>query len=426
MKDRTEGHKNMMRRTYARANAMNKHVDLLTVRATGWGFTDDEKAVRHSDEERHARQYYLRRFWVLSILSYLKDDLRFSWVGIEKLTGRRRQTWSNLATSVFAELRELNSELEVFRGIAELDYRPVTDGFIRHVADSIESFGMRINTDALIEAYEHGLTVVYNDKKKPENEPSPWVFNRLASAPGMANLRTWDEYLGEGTVRGIVTIVSNKRTVLKYNAKGHPTLHGLELRTMRPFPIINEQPNEPWSMEPLRAYLQELEEYTEPLVDDPDGGQRPHPQRAPHTSEFYDHFKEQDAFMEQREAEKPEPIDLDQFRSPTQRDKEIDLTLKKPNLTLVPTEGLTFKDSRILGKSSGPWKPNVYDVGRNVLGGKSATAGLGFYEPVQLEFECHPNWFDNGTGEAVFEVRIQYRDGIKSGHAIKMLELRFD
>ena len=403
MKDRTEGHKNMMRRTYARANAMNKHVDLLTVRATGWGFTDDEKAVRHSDEERHARQYYLRRFWVLSILSYLKDDLRFSWVGIEKLTGRRRQTWSNLATSVFAELRDLNSELEVFRGIAELDYRPVTDGFIRHVADSIEAFGMRINTDALIEAYEHGLTVVYNDKKKPEDEPSPWVFNRLASEPGMANMRTWDEYLGEGTVRGIVTIVSNKRTVLKYNAKGHPTLHGLELRTMRPFPIINEQPNEPWSMEPVRAYLQELEEYTEPLVDDPDGGQRPHPQRARHTSEFYDHFKEQDAFMEQREAEKPEPLDLDQFRSPTQRDKvkEPKLTLDKAKLTVVPTESLTW---------------------RNAKNAERATAGLGFYEPVQLEFECHPNWFDNGTGEAVFEVRIQYRDGIKSGHAITMVQ----
>ena len=172
---------------------------------------------------------------------------------------------------------------------------------------------------------------------------------------------------------------------------------------MRPFPIINEQPNEPWSMEPVRAYLQEVEEYTEPLVDDPDGGQRPHPQRAPHTSEFYDHFKEQDAFMEQREADKPEPLDLDQFRSPTQRDKvkEPKLTLDKAKLTVVPTESLTW---------------------RNAKNAERATAGLGFYEPVQLEFECHPNWFDNGTGEAVFEVRIQYRDGIKSGHAITMVQ----
>ena len=75
----------------------------------------------------------------------------------------------------------------------------------------------------------------------------------------------------------------------------------------------------------------------------------------------------------------------------------------------------------MLGKSSGPWKPNVYDVGRNVLDGKDALDGLGFYAPVQLEFECHPNWFEDGTGEAVFEVRINYRDGIKSGHAIRMV-----
>ena len=414
MKDRTEGHKNMMRRTYARANAMNKHVDLLTVRASGWGFTDEEKAVRHSNEERHARQYYLRRFWVLSILSYLKDDLRFSWKGIEMLTGRRRQTWNNLATSVFAPLRDLNSEIDVFRGIAELDYRPVTDGFIRAVADSIERVGMVINTDALIEAYEHGFAVVYIDKKKPEAEPSPFIFNRMASAPGMANMRTWDEYLGKGKARGIVTFISNKAQVLEYTDEGHPTLHGLDLKITRTFPIINEQPHEPWSFETVREYLQGLEAFSEPLIDDPDGGERPHPLRARHSSSLYDHFKQVEAFQEELDAEKPEPLDLDQYRSPSQRDKQIELTA-------VPTEGLVTKDSRMLGKSSGPWKPNVYDVGRNVLDGKDALDGLGFYAPVQLEFECHPNWFEDGTGEAVFEVRINYRDGIKSGHAIRMI-----
>ena len=52
-------------------NAMNKHVQLLTVTSTGWGFTDEEKAARHSNEQ-FEKQYLLRRMWMLSLLSYLK------------------------------------------------------------------------------------------------------------------------------------------------------------------------------------------------------------------------------------------------------------------------------------------------------------------------------------------------------------------
>ena len=50
--------------------------------------------------------------------------------------------------------------------------------------------------------------------------------------------------------------------------------------------------------------------------------------------------------------------------------------------------------------------------------GTSPTEGLGFFPAVQLPFECHPNWFNGGTGEATFEVKIMYRDGVKVGHSI--------
>ena len=128
----------------------------------------------------------------------------------------------------------------------------------------------------------------------------------------------------------------------------------------------------------------------------------------------------------------PEPPDLNAFRS--------DRTVESLN------KAKAQKESRILGHPSNQRKGlNLYDLARNtaepILGmdprsqgpsqldfmrkqmeGASITDGLGFYAPVQLEFQCHPNWFEDGTGEAVFEVRINYRDGIKSGHAIRMVE----
>ena len=119
-------------------------------------------------------------------------------------------------------------------------------------------------------------------------------------------LRTWDEYLGEGEARGIVTFISNKAQVFDYNEKGHPTLHGLELKATRTFPIINEQPHEPWSFETIREYLQDLEAFSEPLIDDPDGGERPHPLRARHLS--LRSLQTSCSIQEEPEAEKPGTI----------------------------------------------------------------------------------------------------------------------
>ena len=96
-------------------NAMNKHVQLLTVTSTGWGFTDEEKAARHTLEEQFEKQYLLRRMWMLSLLDYMKNDLKFDWEGIQKLTGRKRQTWGNLVTSEFVPLDDLSQGEKVDR-----------------------------------------------------------------------------------------------------------------------------------------------------------------------------------------------------------------------------------------------------------------------------------------------------------------------
>ena len=409
-------------------NAMNKHVQLLTVTSTGWGFTDEEKAVRHTIDEVFEKQYLLRRMWMLSLLDYMKNDLKFDWEGIQKLTGRKRQTWSNLVTSEYIPLDELTSVKDeskldqLFRGIASLNYRPVTNGFIRAVTDAIASHGMEVETAAFVKAFEHGLTVAYIDKKKQTvewNMPIAVVSKRLFQyADGSSSMMEWSQILGESHKKGVVSVVSNWRKTTANTKDGTATLHGLEFEPQQTFPMINTNLAEPHHEMVLDQYLEGLEVFCHPLVDDGEGNKRPDPIRAPKSSALYDYFEDQKAQMEEEAKFNPypEPPDLNVFRS--------DRTVESLN------KAKAHKESRILGHPANQGKGvNLYDLARNTtetilrkqVEGERATDVLGFYDPVQLEFECHPNWFEDGTGEAVFEVRINYRDGIKSGHAIRMV-----
>ena len=231
---------------------MNKHVQLLTVTSTGWGFTDEEKAARHTLEEQFEKQYLLRRMWMLSLLDYMKNDLKFDWEGIQKLTGRKRQTWGNLVTSEFVPLDDLSQGEKVdrldsiFRGIAELNYRPVTNGFIRAVTDAIASHGMEVETAAFVKAFEHGLTVAYIDKKQKLGDwkaPIAVVSARLFHhRDGSAANFSWAQILGESHKSGVVSVVSNWRKTMAHTKGTYPVLHGLEFEPQQTFPMINNNP----------------------------------------------------------------------------------------------------------------------------------------------------------------------------------------
>ena len=60
-------------------NAMNKHVQLLTVTSNGRALPMKKKPPRHTLEEQFEKQYLLRRMWMLSLLDYMKNDLKFDW-----------------------------------------------------------------------------------------------------------------------------------------------------------------------------------------------------------------------------------------------------------------------------------------------------------------------------------------------------------
>ena len=290
-------------------NAMNKHVQLLTVTSTGWGFTDEEKAARHTLEEQFEKQYLLRRMWMLSLLDYMKNDLKFDWEGIQKLTGRKRQTWGNLVTSEFVPLDDLSQGEKVdrldsiFRGIAELNYRPVTNGFIRAVTDAIASHGMEVETAAFVKAFEHGLTVAYIDKKQKLGDwkaPIAVVSARLFHhRDGSAANFSWAQILGESHKSGVVSVVSNWRKTMAHTKGKYPVLHGLEFEPQQTFPMINTNPAEPHHDMVLDQYLEGLEVICHALVDDGEGNMRPDPIRAPKSSALYDYFKDQKAQMEE-------------------------------------------------------------------------------------------------------------------------------
>lgn len=139
-------------------SSRNPHVQELTV---GQYHMSRGFKLRTTPEARHSREWLLRRMWAINLLHCMKAE-GFNWEGIQKLTGKSRQTWYNVTGSGFVPKNILDLDFdnsERKRAIERESYRPVTNGFIRSVTESIESRGYSVFTKYFRLVWEVGYTV---------------------------------------------------------------------------------------------------------------------------------------------------------------------------------------------------------------------------------------------------------------------------
>ena len=139
-------------------SSRNPHVQELTV---GQYHMNRGLKVRTTPAARHSREWLLRRMWAINLLHCMKAE-GFNWEGIQKLTGKSRQTWYNVTGSGFVPKEILDLDFDNGkrkRHIERESYRPVTNGFIRSVTESIESRGYSVFTKYFRLVWEVGYTV---------------------------------------------------------------------------------------------------------------------------------------------------------------------------------------------------------------------------------------------------------------------------
>ena len=85
-------------------SARNPHVAELTIGRSAWVRGEQ---VKLNNDQRHEMEFHLRRMWAITLLDNMQEH-GFSWEGIRKLTGKTRQTWSNVTSSGFVPLDILN------------------------------------------------------------------------------------------------------------------------------------------------------------------------------------------------------------------------------------------------------------------------------------------------------------------------------
>lgn len=113
----------------------------------------------------HELQFHLRRMWAITLLDNMQRE-GLTWDGIRLLTGKTRQTWTNVTRAGFVDYDFINStsnndprRSEKFN---EVGYRTISNSFIRNVCDSIEAEHYGVYTDSFRKMFDMGLTVWIN------------------------------------------------------------------------------------------------------------------------------------------------------------------------------------------------------------------------------------------------------------------------
>ena len=355
-------------RREAIAAARNPHVESLTVGRKVW---DRGEHVTLNADQRHELEFHIRRMWAITLLANMKS-YGFTWDGIRKLTGKTRQTWNNVTNSGYVprHILKLDSDNEERREYIDgASYRPVTNSFIRSVTQHIARANYTTHTSAFCYAITHHLTVWENDFLDLEGDDQ-FIIGRVG-----------EQYFKDAKGDGVEVCAAV------------PQLSG-DTVPVDMFPLLgidDHTINNHFAHEQVIAVEWAAYGYRDGQTKEP----------HPNAKMALEMWKQEQNAMADHWSE-PIPTDPKEFRAPTtpkpeqkpptQSEFRAD-PLPEP-LTVVPTDIIKADD------------------------GSSATDGLGFYPAVQLPFECHPNWFNDGTGEATFEVKVMYRNGVKSGHSI--------
>ena len=149
-------------RAIAKDNAIkakkNRHVQWLTLGRDMKCPRTGEVLFKNGQEIREA-QFYLRRAWAHTLLHIMREEIGIPWSQIQDFSGRTRQSWLNVVNAMYLS-NEQARDREQFGS-----FRPVTDGFIRRVTETLEAEdrNVRLYTNYFVDAWLLGLEVDWNN-----------------------------------------------------------------------------------------------------------------------------------------------------------------------------------------------------------------------------------------------------------------------
>ena len=422
----------------------NRHVKWLTLKMnTVCPITGDK--LWTTREELKEAQFFLRRAWAHTLLHIMKEEVDVKWSKMHEFSGRTRQSWINVTNGMWLNEKERSNPAD------HGNYRPVTNGFIKTVSETLEGHHFRLYTQAFVECWMLGLEVDWNNGHQQKFTRDRLGFKTLTNGWGPFGLeqtkfsdRAMEDMSSptlfaikdcgasddpllmdtfpllevddetEGQVRVWEYILDCEDAVfhLKDAKTGEPDPRAVNAHSMW-FQMSEHSPlTEENRMVDLKRFQSDANEYTVNqvrdmielnLVDPMQGNQMIQDiERQMRVEEEINKVEE----IEDEIAEFGE--DLDQFDEDL---KQTEQTLQKSlDLTPVPTEPQILKKADL----------SVETI--EVKSQDKDMTEMGFLPTVHLPFEVHPAFLDEKmSGEVEFKVTVKYRNGVKVGHAIECI-----
>ena len=429
----------------------NRHVKWLTLKMnTLCPITGDK--LWNTREELKEAQFFLRRAWAHTLLHIMKEEVDVSWSKMHEFSGRTRQSWINV-TNAFWLTEGQRMDSEKYGA-----YRPVTNGFIKKVSETLEmKWKYRLYTQAFVDCWMLGLEVDHNNGHQQK-----FTRDRL----GMPELGI--EHYPDGQPRKMPPFLDAQWTTFSSWAEtsvseeilfaiSTPNERGEDVELLDTFPLL-EVDDETEGQVRVWEYLLEVENQAFPHLKNAETGE-PDPRAVnAHSmwmqmSEFSPLQPEKrmadvkrfqgdgveytpnqirdmvelnlidamqgNQMIQQIERQRKFDEEVNTFEEiqDAQDEWEEDLELhgkeaeqKESHLTPIPTEPQILKKADL----------SVETI--EVKSQDKDMTEMGFLPTVHLPFEVHPAFLDEKmSGEVEFKVRVKYRNGVKVGHAIECI-----
>ena len=429
-----------------------------------------EGFVTLDKEERHAMEFHLRRMWALNLVQNMRDGQGWDWDGIAEVTGKSRQTWNNVCLSKFSSLTELNHSDPEIKADSRDGFRPVSNGFIRNVTDKIATYNWTVFTQHFRSVFDLGLVVICPGPQIRSMEGLPsgavdrWTLERIGDTTKSVGKDFWhykrgravDQWIKEkdedemivSFVKGKTSPDSEGPILYKYAGGGFPLLdcydpqwgqHNCWEAHVHVEELVFEVDDETGEPDPrakelhamwdsARDYEENLKDYPEPPKPKDPEAYRVKPKRTV--------LKKEDVAIPEGKSEKEKAVMAlvgqklsdDLANAHARRMEEMEATFK--NLGYNWEEARTWIETGLRGDVVvDPSDPDL--ILKSADGSKKAIEvkvhkdmeEMGFFPSIHLPFDVHPKWIgENGNGQVEFKVKISFRAGVKSGHAIEVSE----
>ncbi len=408
----------------------NRHVKWLTInRNTKCPRTGE--ILWKTREELKEAQFHLRRAWAETLLHIMKHEIGISWSKMHEFSGRTRQSWINVTNALWMNEEE-REHPEQFG-----NYRPVTNGFIKNVTNTLEGkWKYRLYTSTFVDCWLLGLEIDQNNGHQQgfvrnrletkaitngwgpldveQTDFSDWAVNNI-SEPNLFAIRSEGSKMpklvgafpllevnddSDGQIFAWEYLLHIEETVFpNVNPKtGEPDIRAVNSHSMW-FQTSEHSPLDPERrMADVRKFTEDPHDYTVNQVRDMIEREILDPMQGNEMIQQLERVLKQEEIIADVEAKEDDfdefSEDLNQFHD----DHEHRLL----------TEARQREDE----------KPTDIQVRKTDATGEDI---------ISLPFEVHPAFLDETlSGSVEFTVKIKYKEGVKVGHMIECTKTSSD